>query len=641
MQPGSEYTADQAQAMDRVDKLSELLLGRSWTPAVISALSRLGDVACRHDQRLGVRVFEKAYAVSAGMDFDLDEDSSVFLLSTLVARASNCHPRFSSRSPTGRDDLPRLLPRARLSTTWDAIRTDPASAAGFAHDVAETLSDLDTWGQRSFVSALTSLRQERPTDADAVFQHALRQVTASGSVAELFALGNYVFGPQETVRGSDVIHETPLAEGSIFGFEATRPGIPDELASLYITSSSAALSRLGALGQEDILAFGLAKQLESLAKSHVPHQVPTLASLLADQQARLDQAQRLSVGAERIRQRFSGRPLPGLEEEMKSAPDEPTKARLRFHLAYVKIENGHLDEAREFVAELEDEIRPPLLDLIALKEVQKTIGEGDLEAARLGLSTLNDKLHLALAALGLASAHWSLSDKSGNRLERDSQAAADAIELAGSATAQIPDDIRPKIRVAITEALARTERFAESLAALELAVQEFNTAQEAENSPDEPLSVRVYDSGAVYARVTRDNSPRSFHLLPNRERIANFAGAVHRLSQAPEPELDRLEGIVARVVNPQLRTSGLLAIAEGALISAFRPENESLTEPENRDEPSEDSPSTDDRPNSEAPLHTILGSLESGISRSRTCTRAEAKRIDIPDAACARSGSAA
>ena len=601
MQPGSEYTADQAQAMDRVHKLSDLLLGRSWTPAVVSALSRLGHVACRHDKPLGIRVFEKAYSVSAGMAFDLDEESSVLLLSTLVARASNCHPAFLGRSPTGREDLPRLLPRARLSTTWDAVRTDPAAAAGLAHDVAEILSDLDAWGQRSFVSALTSLREERPTEADAVFEHALRKVIASGSVADLFALGNYVFGPRETRRGSDVVHVTPLAEGTIFSFEATRPEIPDELASLYITSSNAALARLGALGQEDILAFGLTKQLESLATSHAPHQVPILASLLADQQARLDQTQSLSAGAERIRQRFSGRPLPGLEEQMKSAPDEPSKARLRFHLAYVKIENGHLDEARKVVAELEDEVRTPLLDLIALKEVQKTIGEGDLEAARLGLSTLNDKLHLVLAALGLASAHWNLFDESGNRLEEDARAAVDAIQLAGSATAQVPDEIRPKIRVAIAGALAQTGRIEESLVALDLAVQEFNTAREAENGLDEPLSVRVYDSGAVYARITRDNSPRGFYLLPQRERIANFAGAVLRISQAPEPEFDRLEGIVARIVNPQLRTSGLLAIAEGALTSAFRPQSESLTEPENRDKPSEDSPPSPSTDDEEAP----------------------------------------
>ena len=601
VEPDREYTEGQTQAIDRVDELSELLLGMPWTPAVVSTLSRLGNVSCRHDKKLGIRVFEKAYAVSAGIDFDLNEESSVLLLSTLMSRASNCHPEFGVRSPTGREDLPRLQPRARLSTTWDAVRTNPAAAAGFAYDVAETFSDLDTSGQRSFVSALTSLRQPRPAEADAVFQYALGKVASSGSVADLFALGNYVFGPQEAEPGSDITHVTPVSEGTIFGFSATRPGTPDELASLYITSSSTALARLGALEQEDILAFGLTKQLESLAKSHAPHQVPTLASLLADQQARLDQAQSLSAGAERVRRWLSGKPSAGLEEQIDSAPDEPTKARLRFHLAYIKISNGHLEEARRVVAELEDEIRPPLLDIIALKEVQQAIDEGDLEAARLGLSTLNDKLHLVLAALSLASAHWNLSDESGSRLKKDSQAAADAIQLAGSATAQIPDDIRPKIRVGIAETLARTERFGESLAALELAVQEFNTAQQAEKNRDEPLSVRVYDSGAVYATVTRDNSPRQFHLLPRREQIANFPGAVLRLSESPEPELDRLEGIVTRVVNRRLRTSGLLAIAEGALAGAFRPANEPLTEPANSDEPDKQAPGSSSADDQEAP----------------------------------------
>ena len=602
VQPDSEYTADQVQAMDRVDKLSELLLGMPRTPAVVNALSQLGEVACQHDKDLGVRVFEKAYAVSAGMAFDLDEGSSLRILSTLVSRASNCHPAFSSRSPTGREDSPRFQARGRLSATLEAVRTNPAAAAGFAHDVVETLSDLDAREQHLFASVLMNLRKERPAEADAVFRDALRKVTSSGSVAGLFALGNYVFGPGENAIGPYASHSITVGEGRAFGFSTTRPGIPDELASHYIASSSAALARLGALGQEDILAFGLTKQLESWAKSHAPQQLPALASLLGDQQARLDQTQSLSVGAERVRRWLSGKPLPGLEERIDSAPDEPTKARLRFLSAYYKIENGRLEEARKVVAELEDEIRPPLLDLIALKEVQQAIDERDLEAARLGLSTLNDKLHLVLAALSLASAHWNLSDESGNRREKDSQAAADAIQLAGSATAQVPGDIRPKVRVAIAGALALTGRIEESLAALELAVQEFNTAETPDRSPHELLPVTVLDSGGVYATVTRDNLPMlQFNLLPPGEGVSSFAGTILQLSESPEPELDRLEGIVARAANPRMRTSGLVAIAEGALGSGFRSEWEPLTEPGDSDEPDGETPASSSEDEQEAP----------------------------------------
>ena len=579
VQPDSEYTVDQAQAMDRVDKLSALLFEMPRTPAVVNALSQLGQVACRHDRDLGVRVFEKGYAVSAGLTLDLDETSSLLLLSRLVSRASNCHPEFAGRSPIGSEDSPRLHARASLSATVEAVRSNPAAAAGFAHDVAESLSDLDARGHQSFAGALMRLRKERPAEADAVFRHALRRVTASGSVAGLFTLGNYVFGPGENPVGPGAVQFLEaVGEGTVFGFSATRPGIPDELASLYIASSSTALARLGALGQADILAFGLAKQLESWAKSHAPHHVPALSSLLGDQQARLDQAPSLSGQTERLRRKLSGTPLPSLEERIESAPDEPTRARLRFYSAYLKITNGHLEEARKVVAELADEIRPPLLDLIALKEVQETISDGDLEAARLGLSTLDDNLHLVLAALSLASAHWNLSDESGNRLEEDAQAAADAIQLAGNATGQVPDEIRPKVRVGIAGALALTGRIEASLAALELALQEFNAVQNAEQSPDELLAVTVSDSGGVYATVTRDNLPRfSFNLLQRQEPISNFAGTVRLHSESPEPDLDRLEGIVARAVDPRMRTIGLVAIAEGALASAFRPEREPST----------------------------------------------------------------
>ena len=603
VQPDSEYTEGQTQAMDRVEKLSELLLGMPWTPAVVNALSQLGDVACQHDKELGIRVFEKAYAVSAGMAVDLDEESSLLLLSRLVSRASNCHPEFSSRSPTGRENSPKLRARARLRATFDAVRTNTEGAAGFAHDVAEAYSELNAVQQRQFTSTLLRLRQERPAEADAVFRHALRKVTSSGSVAELFALGNYVFGPGETspLGPGAIMHLAGVGEGTVFGFSATRPGVPDELASLYIASSSAALASRGALGQEDPLAFGLTKQLESWAKSHAPHQVPALASLLGEQQARLARSQSLSGHVERIRRSLSRGPQPGFEERIETAPDEPTKGRIRFAAAHLNILTGRLEEARQAVAELEDEIRLPLLDIIALKEVQKAIGEDDLEAARLGLSTLNDKLHLVLASLSLASAHWNLSDESGNRLAKDAQAAADAIQLAGSATAQLPDEIRPRIRVAIAGALALIGRIEESLAALELAVQEFNAAQEPEEGPAEPLSVRVYDSGSVSSTVTRDNQHRSIGLLPPREPISNFAGAVFQLSKSPEADFDRLDGIVARVVNLQVRTDGLVAIAEGALAGAFHPASEPLTEPGNSDEPDRHAPASSSADDQEAP----------------------------------------
>ena len=603
VQPDREYTEGQTQAMDRVDKLSDLLLGMPWTPAVVNALSQLGDVACRHDKDLGARVFEKAYAVSAGMAFDLDEESSVLLLSRLASRASNCHPVFSSRPVTGREDSPRLQARGRLSVTLDALRTNPAAAVGLAHDAAETVTTLDAREQQMFAGALMMLRKERPAEADAVFRHALRKVTSSGSVAELFTLGNYVFGPGENaIRPGAIRQILAVGEDPVFGFSTTRPGIPDELANLFIASSSAALARLGALGQEDILAFGLTKQLESWAESHAPHQVPALSSLLADQQARLDQSQSLSVRAERVRQRLSGKPLPGLEERIDSAPDEPTKSRLRFLSAYYKIMNGHLEEARKVVAELDDEIRPPLLDIIAVKEVHKAIDEGDLEAARLGLSTLNDKLHVVLAALSLAAAHWNLSDESGNHLEKDSQAAADAIQLAASVTVQVPDEIRARVRVAVAGTLALTGRIQESLAALELALQEFNTAQKPSRSPQKLLSVTISDSGTVYAVFNRDNLPRfQFSLLPPREPISNFAGAVLQLSKSPESDLHRLEAIATRVVNSRLRTRGLVAIAEGALASAFRPEREPLTEPGNSDEPDKQTPASSSADDQEAP----------------------------------------
>ena len=585
--PEREYTDNQEEAIDRVDQLSERLWGMPWNGGVVNALSRLGTAACQHDKDLGIRVFEKAYWVAAGIDFDLNEESSILVLSSLAQAASRCHPEFRLRSPTGHGDLPKPRAWTSLRAMLTAAKTNPAAAFGFTQDLAETFSDLDNFGQLGLVSTLTKLRQQRPSEADTVFLHALLNVTASGSVPGLFTLRSYVFGPLGVEPGSDAVRVPPvLSEGDVYGFSETRPGIPSELASLFLASSSEILAREAALPRDRLLAFGLTKQLALWSDSHAPNQAPIFASLLSAQRAALDQDQHQPVLKARV-QSSSGNPAIGLEEEIESAPDEPTKAKLRFNLASARIREGDLEGAREIVAELEDEIRRPLLEIIALEEIRKAITEGDLEAARLGLSTLSNKLHLVLAALSLSSAHWDLSEGSG---DRHGQAALEAIHLANSVTAQIPEHIRPNLRLAIAGGLALTEQFEESMAALELAVQEFNTARERETRPDGALSVSVSAPGTVLATITRGERSKVFSLLSSRERITNFSGVVLQLSTAPEPDFDRLEGIVAGTVDPRFRTGGLVAIAEGALATAFRPGQEPSRELKDQDRPSDAAP---------------------------------------------------
>ena len=596
--PEREYTDEQEEAIERVDQLSERLRSIPSTGGVVSALSRLGTAACQHDNDLGIRVFERAYWVAAGTDFDLNEESSILVLSTLAQAASRCHPEFKLRSPTGHGEVPKPKAWTSLRATLTAARTNPAAAVGFARDLAESYSDLDNFGQLALVSTLIRLRQERPAEADAVFQHALLNVATSGSVPGLFTLGNYVFGPRDIEPGSDAVTVTPFpSEGDVYGFSETRPGIPGKLANLYLASSTEILARKVELPREGLLAFGLTKQLVSWSETHAPNQAPILAGLLGAQRERLDQDQRLPTLEARV-QSFSGRPSGGLEEEIESAPDEPTKARLRFDLAGARIREGDLDGAREVVEELEDEIRRPLLDIIALADLSESIRKGDLEAARLGLSTLSDQLHLALAALSLSSAHWELSDWSGDRFDQDRQAALETIHLANSVTAQIPEHIRPNLRLAIAGGLALTGEFEAAMAALELAVQEFNTARERQPGREGALSVSVSATGRVLATITRGGRSRVFSLMPSPERITNFPGVVLQLSTSPEPDFDRLEGIVTRTIDPRLRIGGLVAIAEGTLAIAFLRAREPLRGSSDQDDAygaAPSSPSTDDQ----------------------------------------------
>ena len=573
--PGSRPTADRAQAIARVDQISERLRGMEWTPEVLIALSGLGTVACRHDQELGIRVFEKAYSVAAGIDFDLSEASSIHVLSSLAAGAKRCHSGFGFRSPTARADSSELEPQASFLAAQASLGADPEEAAGLFQSAAEDFSDLHADDQLGFVRGLMRLRRKQASEADAVFQHALLEVASSGSVADLFALGNYVFGPPTNGPSSIAFKTMTLPEGKMYAFPQTRSGIPSGLANLYIAASSEMLFRKVAPGPENAIAFGLTKQLEHWAQSNAPHQSAILASLLAVQRAQLAQGKGPSGMEARLRL-LSGPLHTPLEEQLESASDELAKAGILFgHVANL-IVRGELEGARELVADLEDEIRGPMLDIIDLKRTSAAIAQGDLEAARLALATLSDDLHVVLAALELASAYWNQSGNAGDRSDEDVTAAAEAIQLASAATARAPAYIRPTLRLAIARALALTERFEESILTLELAVHEFNADQESEERTDGALAVSVSEGGDVIAQVTLGKRVRQFRLLPLLAVRLTLDEVIRQLSSSPEPDLDRLEGVVARAVDPRLRALGLAAVAEGYLSKSFNGVRRSL-----------------------------------------------------------------
>jgi len=578
---GSEYSEDQARAIDWVDQLSERIQSMPWNPRVVDALARLGTAACRHDRELANRTFEKAYAVAKGIDFDLDEESAIRSLVLLASESLRCRPELGFQLPTVSAGSSTLEPRASsraMMLTWP---TSPEAAVGFAHGVAEGFSDLQE--QQSFVAVLIQLRRDLPSETDAVYQQILQNVTSSGTVADLFTLGNYVFGPQgQDYAGAVLRMPIPgIPRKEIFDFSATRPGVPSELATQFITASSEMVAGNATVGQENAIAFGMMKQLASWAQSNDPRQVPALESLLAAQRARPDADKVLPAVESGLRRMGPIEPddpriSPAeLEKRLESMPDGPSKASLRFNWATMKIQMGKLEEARGIAAELEDRVRQPLLDIIDLKHVSETIAEGDLEAARLGLSNLTENLYLALAALSLASAYWNLAEDDGERRDRRALATVEAIDIASAATGRVAAHVRPVLRLGIARVLALTERFEESILTLELAVREFNAARQPERETDDVLSIESDAGRSVYVRVASGIRRQSyrFRLVPPIIPRTDIRDAIGQLAASPEPDLGRLEGIVRAAVSPRLQTLGLIGVAELILTQAFGAES--------------------------------------------------------------------
>ena len=563
---GSGYTVEQSDAIDRVDELVGRLQAMPWGPEVVEALSTLGTAACPHNQELGVRAFETAYSVVAGLDFDSDDDWSMRTLSQLAAAAPTCDPSFRERPLTAQIPAAKLRTQGLLDATLDSVSTDPQKATEFARGVASQVHTLPSIRQRFFVRALQKLRQQLPADADRHFRNALSSVAATGTMRDLFALGNYVFGADPAPDTAAAMTRVP--GGSAYLFSVVRSGLSNELANEYVGTAIEMLLTRGTPATLDSEALALAIQLASWSKTNAPEHSSTLESLLAAQPDLLGIRETLSDFKGHAERMDS---VSNLEEELKSAIDETSKSRLRFQLCMNRIRNGKFSQAEDLLDDLRPELRRILRDFIGLQRASETIANDSLEAAMIEVAGLKDSLHQVLGGLSLATAYWSRSTDATSGSEEDRQAADRALRHATGAAEGVPDHLRPHCRIAVAAVLAKCDQAEEALRVLELALQELGTDQSHDETEEEEfwVSVTPHPWGGFRVVIRDGYGAHSQDLHPHNLAGANFEQAIHHLSLSPEMDLDRLDAVASMAVHPRMRAEGLVAVATGALARAF------------------------------------------------------------------------
>ncbi len=564
----SDYADEQSKAIDRVDELAGRLQSMRWGPEVVDALSSLGAAACRYDRELGVRVFETAYSVAAGFDFDLNEESSLQTLSGLAAAALRCHPGFRDRALTRDGAVSEVSARARLEAAMASVATDPRQAARFARGAASQFHTLPDYRQLAFVEGLWELRRQLPAAADGLFREALLGAASAGAVADLFALGNYVFGPKFALEGA--VGVTPLAAGQAYLFYRVRPGLPNELANLYLGAAADRFLRRGTPLSQDPESFALAAQLASWAETNAPKQAPLLHSLLDTRAASTGTRSRLSQLMERLRPVTESEALADMEAELEAAVDERTKSRLAFALCVTRIRRGEFRRAADLLDDLRPELRRPLFDIMELKRAAASVANNNLADAAGGVASLKNSLYKVLGALNLAVAYRARSrDAENGSAAEDRDNAERALQLAVGAAESIPDRLRPHARMAIATVLAKCDRNEETLRVLELALQELNADRPDEEAEESVLSIVYYEGDGFAAKLTDDGQSRFFYLRPPNLRGAGFGQAMSYLAFSPQMDLNRLDAIASGSLDLRLRTEGLAAVAEGALARAF------------------------------------------------------------------------
>ena len=564
---GSGYTNEQSDVIERVDELVGRLQSMPWGAEIVEALSTLGTAACPHNHESGIRAFETAYSVVAGIELDLDDYRSMRTLSQLAAAAPRCDPSFRERPLSAQMSAAELRTQGLLDATSDSVATDPQKATEIARGVASQVHVLPSIQQRSFVRSLLRLRQQLPGDADGHFRNALSSVVAAGTAWDLFTLGNYVFGADSAPDRGAAMGSIP--GGSTYLFSVVRSGLPKELASEYVGAAIEMLLTRGTPTALDAESIALAMQLASWSKTNAPEHSSTLDDLLAAQPDLLGIGESLSDFREFAERMDS---VPSLEEELASAIDETSKSRLRFQLCMNRIRNGKYSQAEDLVEDLRPELRGILRDYIGLRRASETIAKDSLEAATIEVAGLKDSLYQVLVGLSLARAYWSRSIDAENGSEEDREAAYRALQHASGAAEGVPDRLRPHARIAVAAVLAECDLGEEALRVLEVALQELGTDQtDGETEEEESLvSVTAHPWGGFGVKITDGYSSLHRDLHPRNLAGANLRQAIHRLSLSAEMDLDRLDALASMAVQPRMRAEGLVAVATGALARAFK-----------------------------------------------------------------------
>ena len=566
----TDYTEEQSEAIDRVDELVGRLQAMSWRPEVADALSALGEIACRYNKELGAYAFETAYSVVAGLEFDLEDDWSMSTLSQLAVAAPRCDPSFGDRPLTRQVTTAELRAEGLLDAISETVASDPHEAAQFAQHVANQVHTLPSYRQTEFVRGLRELRKQLPVQADGLFQNALSSVAASGTIWDLFALGNYVLGPSSPA--ADAVATITVSDASGYLLSTVRPGIPEEVVSHYVGTAIETLLTRGTPTRHDAQSIALATQLASWAKTNHPEHSSTLEGLLATQTAAIGIREQLSKFHEQLEVSFSPS---SLEEALESATDEESKAGIRFELCMNRIEQGKFSQAEELLDHLRPELRRSLRDLIGLRRATDVIESGRLEDGTLEVVGLRDGLYRVLGALSLATAYWARSVDEGHRSIEDRDAAHRALQHATGAAGDVPEDLRPHARIAVAAVLAKCDQGEEALRLLELALQELGPEQSESEIEEEAsvVAITAYPWGGFGVAITGDGDSvhhQTLHL--SNLNGANFKQAVHQLSLSPEMDLDRLDAISSMAIDPRMRAEGLVAVGTGALVRAFNEE---------------------------------------------------------------------
>jgi hypothetical protein len=565
-----DRTEAQQDALNNAMTLASEFEGLDDLATSILSLSTLGGTVCTYDRPSGTQILARAHEA---LQRPRESKAPPRLQGEVLAQASRCNQQLAEQI---RSDIASTEhgTDASLAAARKHLADDPTLAADMMQSVADSFPSLSEAGVNRFLSSLSELRYTSETTADQLFSRSLQRSAAIGSLTDVFALGNYLFGPTETA--GNAIGIMPLADGTAYVFNAMRPDANPALISTYLDTAARILNAPFDPDQQLALRYALSSQLLNLSSQYAPQFSQTIdLAVQSDSTAltTLGRFQNLSARLGSLNSTYFRK----LESELQSTASSDRRAELVLILFASRIYERKYDDLGDLLNYLEPKSRSLLTTLVEFYRTLSTLTDAESQEALTLSDAFPPGVHRLLLDLEILA--LSLRGRPPDRrhdLYVNETFLADLFFRVTATLDTVPISVRPNLRAIYAQSLLMVGERDQAYRSAQQVVLDFNASRQQETrvnrSKAEPLRLTATDN-ALIETITLGSAMRSFRLDAPTAPSGHIPALVAALA-ASRVSYQDMAALIDPIVDDSTRSLCEAAAIDAELRSAFSQRSE-------------------------------------------------------------------